>query len=490
MKGTTKTRESTAETVKDPLLEAIDFSAEVSRRFSATQVVHNFFANPVVNNITIGFTVSFVALSLGAAFGILSGRGAFIGMFSAGIIALVTAVLGGTRVQCSGPTAPMCAVSAVVVTFAYEGASSLSIAGYNPDHFINIVFFLTGVVLLLMGVLRLGRFIELVPNVVISGFMSGIAILIWIGQFKSLFGLYGKAPIGGPLYQNVLIVIATLVIMFQLPEMLKKMLPGAASLIPSTMVAIIVLSVTTNLFKLPVQYVAIDATLNNMSDLTNLIRNQWPVWSWEYVNAAIPFALQLAGLCYLDTLLTSLVIDKMSKEKTKQDKELMAQGTANAMVAMIGGIPGAQATIRSVLMIKEGANQRIAGISTGIFVLLGMLAFQPVVRCIPQAVFTGILLKVGYDVFDFIPIRLYMNELCKGSVHLREKIFRRYQEEQIFVTNLEMLFIVGTTLVTVLVDLNTAVIGSTVLFYMLSFITPQHKRIRDLKPILETKGIA
>ena len=117
--------------------------------------------------------------------------------------------------------------------------------------------------------------------------------------------------------------------------------------------------------------------------------------------AALPFAIQLAGLCYLDTLLTSLVVDRMTGEPTRQNKELVAQGVANGAIALVGGIPGAQATIRSVLVIKEGGNLRLAGIAIGAFVLVEMMLLRDLIAMIPQAVFAGILFKVGYDVFDF-----------------------------------------------------------------------------------------
>jgi SulP family sulfate permease len=115
------------------------------------------------------------------------------------------------------------------------------------------------------------------------------------------------------------------------------------------------------------------------------------------VMLALPFAVQLAVLCYLDTLLTSLVVDKLiqgrdkSEEVTKKGKELMAQGLANAIVAVFGGLPGAQATIRSVLILKEGGTMRLAGTAAGVFVMIEMLIFQSFVTLIPQAVFCGVL---------------------------------------------------------------------------------------------------
>ena len=116
-----------------------------------------------------------------------------------------------------------------------------------------------------------------------------------------------------------------------------------------------------------------------------------------------------------------------------------------------------------------------------------MIAFQNVINYIPQAVFVGILFKVGYDVFDFQPLKLYLNELLQGKISLTENIFRRHDDEQIFVTNMEMIFIIGTILVTVFIDLNSAVIGFTILFYVINtWITPD-KPIRDLKPITEAE---
>ena len=122
-------------------------------------------------------------------------------------------------------------------------------------------------------------------------------------------------------------------------------------------------------------------------------------------------------LCYLDTLLTSLVMDKKMTQKferderTKQNKELAAQGVATAAISMVGGIPGAQATIRSVLILNEGATWRLAGVAVGIFVLIEMLIFQDYIGLIPVAVFAGILFKVGYDVFDWGPTVTYVKKM-------------------------------------------------------------------------------
>ncbi len=441
----------------------------------------------LLQNVMAALIVSFVALSLGASLGVLSGRGAFAGMLSAGIIAFITSLLGGTRVQCSGPTAPMSAVSAVLIAYAAEGLLQEA-PGINPDHFINLSLILTGFLLLLMAALRLGRFISWVPNVVISGFMNGIAVLIWWGQLQKLFGM-GKAPFAGALSMNLLIVGLTLALIFFLPLLFNRYLPKIASFLSATLLSIIIASGFAHLFNLDVEYVSLSNSIHSFNDFSQFILQQWPTdWSIAIILLALPFALQLSLLCYLDTLLTSLVVDRLMKEKTQQNKELMAQGVANTLMGLLGGIPGAQATIRSVLIIKEKATLRLAGILVGIFVILEMLLFQNYISLIPQAVFAGILLKVGYDVFDWMPVRLYLKEMSR-DIHLVTHHFcSRHDDEAIFVSNREMLMIIGTTLVTVFIDLNIAVIAFTILFYLLNRWLWKSNPMRDLKPTVESQA--
>ncbi|MCD6526334.1 MAG: SulP family inorganic anion transporter [Desulfuromonas sp.] len=437
----------------------------------------------IIRNCIVGFTVSFVALSLGAAFGILSGRGAFAGMFSAGIIAFFTALLGGTRIQCSGPTAPMSAVSALVIAFAISHTSG------NADHFINLVFLLNGVLLLVMALLRLGRFIAYVPNVVVSGFMSGIALLIWQDQVNMLMGWGNKTALQGGYLVNTLVALTTLVLIFVLAPLMRKLVGHRARFLPSTLLSILIVSAGCALFRLPVEHVQLSGNLQSVSDFTCLVMEQWPRdWSLATLSKAFPFALQLAVLCYLDTLLTSLVVDKMSGETTRQNRELMAQGVANSLCALIGGIPGAQATIRSVLMLKEHASLRLAGIMTGIFVLIEMLLFQEWINAIPKAVFVGVLLKVGYDVFDFMPLRLYLKQLVSKCSRQWRDFFSRHDDLEIFVTNREALMVGGTALATVWFDLNMAVGGFTLLFYLHNKALNQKNPMRDLVAEKETEA--
>ncbi len=444
----------------------------------------------IIQNIIIGLTVSFVALSLGAALGMLSGRGAFAGMISAGVIAFITAAVGGTRVQCSGPTAPMSAVSAVVIAYTFEQVASGSMA-ISADHFINIVFLLCGVLLLVMGLLRFGRFISLVPNIVISGFMSGIALLIWIDQVDAVFGWGSKTALNGPVWENLSLAVITLLLIFALAPLMRKIVGPRSRFLPATLLAIIIVTLLAAIFQMPVEHVQISGGFSNLAGFSELLKKQLPTeWTLPVLSRAFPFALQLALLCYLDTLLTSLVVDKMSGEKTRQNKELFAQGLANSAISFVGGIPGAQATIRSVLMLKENASLRISGIMVGVFVLIEMIIFQDLINLIPKAVFVGVLFKVGYDVFDFKPLRLYAKSVSDKRARMFKHFFSRHDDEAIFVTNRELLMILGSAIITVLFDLNTAVAGFTILFYLHNKVFNRKNPMRDLVAEIETDGFA
>lgn len=441
----------------------------------------------LLKNILAALTVSFVALSLGAAFGLLSGRGAFAGMISAAIIATITSLFGGTRIQCSGPTGPMTAVTAVLVAVAHDTVG-ISFPEVPPDHFINITLLLTAGFLILFGIARLGKFISYIPNVVISGFMNGIAIIIWLDQAKRIFGFGGKEAFSGALSENLILVFLSAAIVFLFPYVTRRVMPRYASLLSATFISIIAVSAFAYFLHFNVERVQLLQAVGSFGDFAALVAAQIPThWPIGVVVLAIPFALQLALLGYLDTLMTSLVIDKMTKEKTRQNKELVAQGIATGAVALVGGIPGAQATIRSVLLVNEKATLRLTGILVGVFALIEMFLFQDLINLIPQAVFAGVLLKVGYDVFDWQPMRIYFKEITREPLKLLHNFFSRHDDEPIFVTNREMIVIGGTTLITVLWNLNAAVAFFTAIFYAHNLVFNKGNPMRDLKPVLETE---
>ncbi|PKP47327.1 MAG: hypothetical protein CVT95_05790 [Bacteroidetes bacterium HGW-Bacteroidetes-12] len=407
----------------------------------------------LISDILAGLTVSFAALSLGAAFGVMSGRGAMSGMIGAAIIPIVTSLFGGTRIQASGPTAPMTAVTALIIAFAHETFADSKLFA---EQLITLTILMSSTFIILAGILRLGKFIQLVPQVVVLGFMNGIAVLIWVDQIKKLFGLGGVKPIAGSITTNALLAFSSLALIYLVPFTLKKLnvSGNVRRFLPGILITIIVFTIFTTGTNLDVARVQLGAEFKNFSDFTTLITNYFPtessLYTPEMLLKILPFALQLCMLAYLDSLLTSLVVDKMTKEPTKPNKELLAQGLANGISGLLQGIPGAQATIRSVLLINEGAKTRLAGVLVGVFALLGFIVFSNLITLIASAVFVGVLFKAGLDVFDRDFIKAYF----KNKWHTNKT------------RNLQALFILYTTIVTVIIDLNVAVFSGTILYYL------------------------
>lgn len=407
----------------------------------------------IVSDLLAGLTVSFAALSLGAAFGIMSGRGAFAGMLGAAIIPIITSAFGGTRIQASGPTAPMTGITALLVASAYDNFDGDK---HLVDEYITMVLIMASVFILLTGILKLGKYIKLVPQVVVLGFMNGIGVLIWLDQLNKLFGLNGEKRIEGSVWTNSIIAFGCLGLIYLIPFALKKLNVSAKirRFVPSIFVTILIFTFITSFFNLNIEHVSLGESYNSFGDYWSDVVNNFPVskevFSFEILLLALPIALQLCLLAYLDSLLTSLVIDKITKESTKPNKELLAQGVANGVTGLLQGIPGAQATIRSVLLIKEGAQTRLAGIFVGVFALLGFIFFGNQITLITSAVFVGVLFKAGLDVFDRDFAKVYVKNHWISD---RKR-------------NIQLFFILYTTLVTVIFDLNVAVISGTVFYYV------------------------
>jgi SulP family sulfate permease len=403
-------------------------------------------------DLTAGLAVSFAAISLGAAFGVMSGRGAFAGMIGAAVIPIIASIFGGTRIQASGPTAPMTAVSALSVAFAYDTFPDQALA----EQFVTLIFIMNALCLIVLGLLGVGKLIRLVPNVVILGFMNGIAFLIWADQFARVFAIgEDNEPLLGGIGINLILALITFALIYGIIWGVKKLSirPQIRSFISGVLWSIILMTAVAILFNFNIEKVELGASVESVGAYFAMLGSYFPgsaIVQWDYLWMAAPFALQLTLLAYLDSLLTALVVDRITREKSKLNKELVAQGLANGTSALLQGIPGAQATIRSVLLIKEGARSRLAGVLIGVFALISILLLKDYLTLVPAAVFIGVLLKAGLDVCDKDFITSYFS--------------RRWFTNR--VRNMQFLFILYTTVVTIVVDLNIAVVTGTILFYI------------------------
>ncbi len=333
-----------------------------------------------------GITAAIIALPLALAFGVASGAGAVAGLYGAIILGFFASLFGGTATQISGPTGPMTVVFAsVVVSFAGDLNS------------VMFVVLLAGVLQIVFGLLKIGKYVKYIPYPVISGFMSGIGIIIIILQINPLLGLDSSSSITQTLLSlpqsfqktNIdatILTILTLFIMFATPKKIGQIIPTPLiSLIFVTFLSI---------------YLGFDVkTIGEIP--TTLPDFTIPSFDITKYKDILSFAITLALLGCIDTLLTSIVADSITKTKHSSNKELIGQGIGNMLTSFVGGLPGAGATMRTVVNIKSGGTSKISGMVHSLFLLVIVFFLAPLASKIPLAVLAGILIKVGIDILDY-----------------------------------------------------------------------------------------
>jgi SulP family sulfate permease len=332
-----------------------------------------------------GLTAGVVALPLALAFGEASGAGPMAGVYGAIFVGFFASLFGGTGSQISGPTGPM------IVVFAGVFAS---LSGDLGLIFATVV--LAGVIQIVFGILRFGQYIRLVPYPVVSGFMTGIGCIIIALQTARLFG---HEPEGGgtvpalmeipgavmdPIIPALILGVLTLVIVFTWPKSWGRILPSPlAALIIGTIVSLF-LTGAPILGDIP----------------TGLPSFIMPSYDASSAFIILEAAIILAMLGAIDSLLTSLVADNMTRTRHNSDRELIGQGLGNMAAGFFGGIPGAGATMRTVVNIRTGGLTRISGMLHSLLLLAVVGILAPLAELIPHAVLAGILVKVGWDIID------------------------------------------------------------------------------------------
>jgi len=350
-----------------------------------------------------GLTAGIVALPLALAFGVQSGMGASAGLYGAMILGLFAAIFGGTNTQISGPTGPMTVVSATVVSIAVARFGGID----GALGVIILTFFLAGAFQVIFGLMRIGKYIKYIPYPVLSGFMSGIGIIIIVFQ---LFPVLGQASPGKVIdvfkdlpdainhCNNIAILLAagTVLIIYIFPRLTK--------IVPGTLVALVIITMISYLFTLDTPLIGeMPAGLPSLK-----------IFSLAHLNISdlglvfLP-AITLAGLGSIDTLLTSVVADNITRTKHKSNKELIGQGIGNMASSLFGGIPGAGATMRTVVNVKSGGKTRLSGIIHAVLLMLIVLGLGRYVAYIPLAALAGILITVGIGILDTRGLRNIFN---------------------------------------------------------------------------------
>ena len=349
-------------------------------------------------DLTGGVTAAVVALPLALAFGnaALGPGGAIYGLYGAIITGFFAALFGGTPAQVSGPTGPMSVTVAGVVSSLAAVGASRELSQGDMLAMVMAAVVLGGLLQILMGVLRLGRYITLVPYSVVSGFMSGIGVIILCLQIGPLLGISSQGGVVKSLQMvssdftpnpaAVAVGIATLVVVFAAPRRVTKV-------IPSPLLGLLLITPLA-LWLFPEDLPRIGSIPEGGLSFSA------PNWS-NHLPLLLKAGLVLAVLGAIDSLLTSLVADNISQTRHRSDRELVGQGIANSISGLFSGLPGAGATMRTVINIRSGGRTPLSGMTHSVVLLVLLLGAGPLAEGIPTALLAGILIKVGLDIIDW-----------------------------------------------------------------------------------------
>lgn len=358
------------------------------------KLINGLHFNNIRGDIYGGVTAAVVALPLALAFGVASGAGAIAGIYGAIIVGFFASIFGGTPSQVSGPTGPMTVVMTAIIAdyIARFPETGMALA--------FTVVILSGLLQIAMGLLKLGRFISFVSFPVLSGFMSGIGVIIIILQLAPLVGhVTAKGGIlaafqhlpsafASPVMDATILGILTLLIVYLWPAKLSK-------IIPSSLLALIVGTLAYVLF-----FVGGEAKI--LGEIpTGMPALHMPEFTTELMFDMFKSAAVLALLGAIDSLLTSLVADKKTRTHHDSDRELIGQGIGNAIGGFFWGLPGAGATMRTVVNVRAGGQTPISGALHSVILLAIVLGAGSLAENIPHAVLAGILIKVGMDIIDW-----------------------------------------------------------------------------------------
>lgn len=405
---------------------------------SGINLIHGLHFKNLRGDVFGGVVAAVIALPLALAFGVASGAGAVAGLYGAIFVGFFAALFGGTPSQASGPTGPLTVVFAALLV--------------DMDHNLPLAFttvILGGAGLILLGALGVGQYISLMPYPVISGFMSGIGAIIIILQIGPLIGHEAASGVLGNL-----VAIPGFILNLKWPVLLVGGLAlGIATFTPKSIGSVIPAPLLALLVCTPLA-----AWFFPEAPVIGSIPKGFPTLALpnvqlEMVPLMIKGACVIALMGAIDSLLTSLVCDNMTRTQHNSNRELIGQGIGNMVAGLFGGLPGAGATMRSVANIRSGGRTPLSGALMGLVLLATLLWLGPLAEQIPLAVLAGILLKVGVDIIDWRFLR-HVTEAPRMDVGI----------------------MVVVLLVTVLVDLVTAV-GVGVVLASLLFV----KEMADLQ---------
>lgn len=403
---------------------------EKERKYNLKNYSFDYLKRDLVSGITVGV----IAIPLAMAFAIAAGVKPEYGLYTAAIAGILISVFGGSKFQIGGPTGAFVPLLlGIVLTYGYE---DLLIAGI-----------LAGIMLILMGVFKLGTLIKFMPRSVTVGFTAGIAVIIFTGQIPNFLGLTdieqhsrfidNMLEIGANLHQSsfysVLTAIICLIVILATPKLFPK--------VPGSIIGLIVSTVFASIF-FPNQVATIGSVFGDIP--SQLPALQFPEITLEKIGYLIVPAFTIAALGGIESLLSAVVADGMTNSKHNSNRELVGQGIANLVTPLFGGIPATGAIARTATNIKTGAVSRMSGVIHGIFILFTLLLFAPFASQIPLASMAPVLMIVAWNMSE-----------------------RRQIADLIKMKNGDSLILLVTFLLTVFTTITTAVMVGLVLALIL-----------------------
>jgi len=356
-----------------------------------------------------GVTAAIVSLPLALAFGVASGVGPIGGLYGAVCVGFFAALFGGTPTLISEPTGPMTVVMTAIVA---------GLTASNPDNGLAMAFtvvMLAGLFQIIFGIFKLGKYVTLMPYSVISGFMSGIGVILiilqiapFLGQAPPKGGVLGTVGAIPTLLANInppeaILGAVTLAIIFLMPKKLKRLVP------PQLIALIVGTVISLTVFQ--------GADIRRIGEIpVGLPPLYFPTFTPGQLTVMFVDGVMLGMLGCIDTLLTAVIADSLTRTEHKSDKELIGQGIGNIVSGICGGLPGAGATMGTVVNIQTGATSALSGLTRALVLLVVVLGAARLTEPIPMAVLAGIALKVGIDILDWSFLKRSHQVSVKGSV--------------------------------------------------------------------------
>lgn len=351
------------------------------------------------DDLLSGLTVALALVPEAIAFAIIAGVPPLVGLYAAFMICLITALAGGRPGMISGATGALAVIMVGLVKLGNERGVALGLGDNAGLEYLFAAVILMGLIQILCGALRLGRFVRLIPQPVMFGFVNGLAIVI----FQAQFPMFTESPTvpGAPwLSGGALALMAGLVL---LTMAISHFLPRLTSAVPPSLAGILVVSLLVIGLNLDTLVVSDMSSIGG--GLPSLVHFTIPL-NWDTLSFIAPFSFILAAVGLIESLMTLTLIDELTETRGQTNRECVGQGVANIVTGFFGGMGGCAMIGQSIINIRSGGRGRLSGIAAGLFLLSFILFLSPLIERIPLAALTGVMFMVVIGTFEWSSIRI------------------------------------------------------------------------------------